>query len=916
VIGGIEGIMTSETSDQQHDELVVLHSVHKKPACKQITRFEDKKTGKVRIQNHSYAKEHDFRVEIIRLTGFAALAAALNRLIGLVYAFVIRGAPAPTCNRNYTPRRKKPRKGQPATFVAAARYWVLLDIDHITVPAWVDVVGAPEDAIEYVIGLLPAYLHDACFWWAFTASQGLPKADPDAPNTLSVRLAFWSEAALSDAELKRWAAAVNTEAGYKLIDPVLFDAIQAHYIAAPLFNNMVDPLPRRTGVRQGLDETISLVIPPADPKHPDAVGTGGYGVGPGTAYYLEQIGRPHFFEPIKSVVGSYIAIHGAKVGCDDLKADIRAAIQQAIDEGRTGGRDPDVLDRYASNAFLDPVIDAVRDFQGDKPGTGEIPEPPPELDDPPPLTEDPDMGLQPALMGRPILHVVAGELPSVVDQAEAILIKSDRDLYEYGDQIVRPALAPFRIADNRETIGLRLVPVRLHHTIERFTRAIDFRKYSRTRKAWEPTDCPEPIAKAYLERMGAWRLPKLAALTCCPMLLADGRIVDRPGFDRVSGILFDPQGVKFPPVPQQPSKQDAEKALLFVKELVVEFPFDSDASRSVFLSALLTSVSRLAFDFAPLHAFDAPLAGTGKSKLVDCIIIVLTGHECAVISQGDDETEFEKRLGAELIEGVQHISVNNCEAPLGGQLLCQILSQPYLKVRVLGLSKSVLIGNCMLIFATGNNLTFFGDMLRRALKARLDAGVERPELRTFARPDPVLVLKRNRGPYASALLTVLRAYIAAGRPCQADPLGGFEGWSRLPRSALIWLGEADPVTTIELARAEDPTRQRLEAVITQWRKVLDDESIATREVIAKACGFDLAPIPSNPNHIAYHHPDFRNALLDVAGERGRVSPGRLGNWLGANKYKVVGDSRIAPSTMRTGDARWKLQRRQSDGAWR
>ena len=36
-----------------------------------------------------------------------------------------------------------------------------------------------------------------------------------------------------------------------------------------------------------------------------------------------------------------------------------------------------------------------------------------------------------------------------------------------------------------------------------------------------------------------------------------------------------------------------------------------------------------------------------------------------------------------------------------------------------------------MLFATGNNLTFSGDVIRRTLMCTMDAGVERPELRDF-----------------------------------------------------------------------------------------------------------------------------------------------------------------------------------------
>jgi hypothetical protein len=97
---------------------------------------------------------------------------------------------------------------------------------------------------------------------------------------------------------------------------------------------------------------------------------------------------------------------------------------------------------------------------------------------------------------------------------------------------------------------------------------------------------------------------------------------------------------------------------------------------------------------------------------VNCCAILVNGHECPVI-QRDDETAFKKRLRAELPESSRMISIDNCEVPLGGPLLCQTVTQHFIKVRVLGFSKAVLIVNGALLFATGNNLKLYGDILRR-----------------------------------------------------------------------------------------------------------------------------------------------------------------------------------------------------------
>jgi hypothetical protein len=884
------------------DSLVVLHSTEGKYATKRITRFP--KTGKV--VNHGYDKAVLFRVERIAIASFPELAAALHRLTSSPHAFVIRGEPGAEINLNHTRRRFRRRGTDPATFVSAPRPWFAVDLDHLPCPPTIDPITDPDAAIEYLVGLLPKELQDACCWWQFTSSQSLPLANGAAPGDhLSARLWLWNEGPLTDAELKRWAAAAN--GGGRIIDPSLYHAIQPHYIAAPIFDGMGDPLPRRHGVRRGLEDTVSLLIPPPDPKDPEKVSGEGLAPGRGTDAYLAEIGGAKGFrEPIKSAVASFVAIHGAKAHASKLKE----AIRKTIDQADPGGRSNDVIERYKSDEYLDDLIRAIRAFQGDKPGIGRREPSPlegPLGPEPPPPVGDPD---PPPVDWRPIVRVQGGELPKIVDRAEAILATSDLDVYAFGDALVRPALAPITIADRREVPGLRLVPIGLHHLIERFTRLVNFQTFNKKEQHWVSIDCPHAVANAYLDRVGLWRIRKLTVITACPQLLPSGRIIERAGYDEETGVLFDPQGTEFEPVPPMPTRHGAEKALDDIKEFFTEFPFVDDASRAVHLSAVLSVVARLAFRFAPMHAYDSPVPGTGKSKLVDCCSILGTGHECGVTSTGNDEIELEKRLGALLLAGDRIISLDNCDAPLQGGFLCQTLSQARLSVRVLGFSKRVEIPNATLLYATGNNLVLRGDITRRAIRARLDAGVERPELRPFKKPDPAERMKRERGAIALAALTVLRAYQVAKSPNpSAQPLGGFEGWSRVVRDALIWLGQPDPIDTMEHTRKHDPARQTLEAVLEQWRRDQDvaGKSCTTADLVEHANKRE--PVEGNPKEFTYKHPDFRAALLAAGADRsGKLSAPLLGRWLSRNKNKVIADHRIVEDAMRDGFARWKLDR--------
>src|SRR5262249_16082067 len=157
------------------------------------------------------------------------------------------------------------------------------------------------------------------------------------------------------------------------------------------------------------------------------------------------------------------------------------------------------------------------------------------------------------------------------------------------------------------------------------------------------------VAETYLAREGYWKLPILTGIVNTPFLRPDGSLCERPGYDSISGLVFKPNGVSFPSIPATPSRDDALAALAKLNKLIETFPFVSDADRSVALSAILTPLDRHALATAPLHAFTSPVAGSGKSLLVDIVAVLATGRLMPVIAQGKNEEELEKRLGSALL---------------------------------------------------------------------------------------------------------------------------------------------------------------------------------------------------------------------------------------------------------------------------
>lgn len=410
-----------------------------------------------------------------------------------------------------------------------------------------------------------------------------------------------------------------------------------------------------------------------------------------------------------------------------------------------------------------------------------------------------------------------------------------------------------------------------------------------------PIDAPEKVADAYLNRQGRWKLPLLAGVVNTPFLRVDGSICETAGYDAESHLLFKPENQIFPPIPQYPSRADAEVAVEQLRNLIATFPFVAGTDRAVALTGILTVLDRRSMSTAPLIAFTSPTAGTGKSLLVDLMSVLATGRLMPVLSQGKNEEEFEKRLGASLLAGDACISIDNCEAPLSGALLCQALTQGELNIRLLGYSRNIPTAMNASIFATGNNLTIFGDLTRRCLLGSLDAGVERPELRNF-NIDIIEEAHARRGELVVAALTILRAWHVARRVSEritVDPFGGFADWSRRVREPLIWLGETDPCDTVAKVRENDPVRDDLGTVYLQWQEYLGMNSPYTvQQVIERAV----------------NTPTFYTALLNVAASKtgSTVSNDRLGRWLKRIQEKIVNGLKLIQTGKLHGYPTWCL----------
>ena len=379
------------------------------------------------------------------------------------------------------------------------------------------------------------------------------------------------------------------------------------------------------------------------------------------------------------------------------------------------------------------------------------------------------------------------------------------------------------------------------------------------------------------------------------------RCLRPPGYDRQTRLLYDPLDIEFPPIPSHPTKAQAAEALKLYLDLVSTFPFydapnstaPAGTSLAVAISAMLTTPFRRSMPTAPMHCFNAPIARSGKSKLADICSIIATGHAAAPLGFGKQPEEFEKRLGAALMQGNALIAIDNVSLPLESDTLCTMLTQTMVSARILGASALPELPSSAMILCNGNNLVLVGDLAARALMCTIDPQDPRPEMRDFSGIEDVLEkATRLRPELIAAGLTILLAYAEAGYPDTPRPLGSFEIWSKWVRGALLWLGLADPVASIEEIRTSDPALDTLEAVMYAWNRVFPPgTSTTSHELIDAANKVSSMGMPGDVlADRKFIYADLREALLNVAGAGGAgatLNNRRLGKWLSAHKNRIV-----------------------------
>ena len=391
--------------------------------------------------------------------------------------------------------------------------------------------------------------------------------------------------------------------------------------------------------------------------------------------------------------------------------------------------------------------------------------------------------------------------------------------------------------------------------------------------------------------LAAWPFPPLAGLIEAPALRPDGSIISQPGYDAVTGLLYIPSaGLVVPPIPEHLTVEDAYAARAKLEDAIGEFPYADDPSRANALAMFITPTVRPALrGNVPLGLVNKPRAGSGASLLVETIGRVATGRPPTTITAPKSEEEMRKRLTAVLVEDPTGIvTLDNLEATLASESLAAMLTAPEWSDRVLGSTAMTRLPVRWTPFATGNNVRLGGDLPRRVYECRLDPQVARPWTRTGFRHDDLPGwIMAHRGELLAAILTMARAWYAAGKPKADVPtVGGFDEWAQTIGGILAYAGvEGFLGNLLELWETNDEEANEWEVFLDLWYRVWREERLTVGTLVGR--------LTENRGVIDESLP---TSLVDAWSEAAAGKPGsfkrRLGKALAKHTDTIFGPYRL------------------------
>ncbi|MCF6199215.1 MAG: hypothetical protein L3J67_07435 [Hyphomicrobiaceae bacterium] len=329
-------------------------------------------------------------------------------------------------------------------------------------------------------------------------------------------------------------------------------------------------------------------------------------------------------------------------------------------------------------------------------------------------------------------------------------------------------------------------------------------------------------------------LPVLRGVKTTPFFDANGRLVIKPGYDRQSGVMYNPpEDLRVPQVSASPSAEEVLKAKGLLGEQYEGFPFHDDpshdgASYAHMLALTLQPFARELIDGpTPIFFVQKTTPGTGASLINEIRNILCYGFSIGAMAIPKTDEELSKKIDAALIAMSPVVWFDNVEEKIDNETFALATTTGTHSARILGKSETVDVPVRCDWIMSGNNVGVGKQFVRRVMLVNLDAqSVDPTKGRTFKHPDLREWVKSNRSELIWACLTLIQAWIAKGKPLGSEKIASYESWSTIMGGLFDVIGVDGLFKNLDaVAESVDDTEQQLPAFFAYWWDQWGDKEV-------------------------------------------------------------------------------------------
>lgn len=392
-----------------------------------------------------------------------------------------------------------------------------------------------------------------------------------------------------------------------------------------------------------------------------------------------------------------------------------------------------------------------------------------------------------------------------LETAKAILAYMEEDLicFTMGGQL-------YRITDGK---AARLDIDRLRNLIDTHYQ-LYITKQSKDGDVKLVVACRDLILKSIMAEDVA--INPIDGVITAPVINHKGDIT-KPGYNKCSHLYYYP-GKSNIQAPDEVSKEVAQEAFNTLMKPFAEFTCSEELDKTALQCAVLTTIMRPYFTKCPAIILDAPVYGTGKTFLAQCLGALGTGRNVSAISGIESENEMKNLIITKIMEDARVILLDNIMGKFNSVSLSSYLTSDEYEGRVSGSNIKFSSRTKMLILLTGNNMRLGGDMARRVIRITLDSKVEDLSTRVFS-GNPLNYILGNRDELVQAGLAVIKGFIQSSL-LKPGSMTSFESWDEMIRQPVLWLTGKDILDKYKQEQEDNSDKDDLRRFVTGGRLLM------------------------------------------------------------------------------------------------